>query len=261
MTSGPDQVLDFRAAIEKNRQVFALQHAYAYYAFFGLTEAYDRVGRRLQSGRDAKGKSYVSLIPFLLIVQRQSMSAFEVLASYRSYESWVLLRPALEAALIMGKWVDDPENAAIWNSRGTRKTEYIKHFSGKGLISTSLPYAGALRSVLDRLNDEFVHANEPYYSRHTNAQAVSGDNILLRLEFFDDDGDLACHTLAFLHLCAVIADSLDEMLATILPSTGEPAPIGHALEVELQARAESVRGDAVHDRTLLELGLWPAAAV
>jgi hypothetical protein len=28
----------------------------------------------------------------------------------------VLLRPGIEAALIIGKWVDDPRNAEIWKN-------------------------------------------------------------------------------------------------------------------------------------------------
>jgi hypothetical protein len=131
MASGVDQVLGFQAAIEKNRLIFLLQHAYAYFAFFGLCEALDCVARRLQTGRDANGKSHVSLLPFLLIVQRQAMNAFEALSTCRSYEAWVTLRPAIEAALVMRKWIENPQNAAIWSARETRKTEYIKTFSGK----------------------------------------------------------------------------------------------------------------------------------
>lgn len=262
MASGADQVLAFRAMLEKNRQVFSLQHAYAYFAFFGVCEALDRVGRRLQTGRDANGKSHVSLLPFLLIVQRQSMNAFEALASCRSYEAWVLVRPAIEAALIMGKWVDDPENAAIWSSRETRKTEYIKTFSGKTLISSSLPRASDIRAVLERLNDEFVHANEPYYSRHTSAEPLPGGDIFLRLEFFDESQDIEPHALAFLHLMLIVADALDAMLATTLPATGPHKPAIGVLERELDERASRARAaDPAHETTLDRLGLWLQAAV
>lgn len=262
VASGADEVLSFLAMLEKNRVFFSLQHAYAYHAFFGISEALDRVGRRLQSGRDAGGRTHISLLPFLLIVQRQAMSAFEALSSCRSYEAWVLIRPALEAALITGKWVDNPENAAIWSNRHTRKTEYIKSFSGKGLVSLSLPNAAALRSVMDSLNDEFVHANEPYYSRHISAAGLPNRDVFLRLEYFDDDADIEAHCVAFLHLLASVVDALDSMLATTLTNTGSHKAILNALEVELDARAARVRdSNAAHDKTLAELGLWPRAAV
>ena len=98
MTSGASHVLEFRATIEKNRQIFSLQHSYAHFAFFGLCEAFEVVGKRLQTGRDKNSKTRQSFIPFVLLMERQAMNAFEALSSYRSYEAWVLIRPALEAA-------------------------------------------------------------------------------------------------------------------------------------------------------------------
>lgn len=257
MTRPANAVLNFHGAIEKNRTVYALEHSYGYYAFFGLYEMFDRAGQRLQTGRDANGRSHVSLLPFLLLMLRQCMNAFEALSSCRSYEAWVSLRPAIESALIMGKWVDDPDNAAIWGDRVGRKTEYIKTFSGKGLISTSLPRAVEIKEVLDRLNDEFVHANEPYYDRHVSAEPLKKENVFLRVDYFDTDEEVQTHTLAFLHLVAVLVDSVDSMLAKILPTTGEHRPNAPRLAVELASRASRLRSSgAVPERVLRELGLW-----
>lgn len=256
-TGGAHRVLEFRAALEKNRQIFSLQYPFAYFAFFGLCEAFDRVGRRLQTGRDSKGKSYVSLIPFLLIVQRQAMSAFEALASCRSYEAWMLIRPALEATLIIGKWVDDPDNAVLWSDREVRRHEYASAYTGKGLVSKSLPRSAEIRMTLGRLNDEFVHTNVAYYSRHTNAQPAADGDIFLRLEFFDDGEDTETHACAFLHLLAVLADSLDNLFASVLPTTGASRPITSALEQEIGERALKLRtAGKQHAVTLAELGLW-----
>lgn len=257
MGDGENHVLGFRAAIERNRQIFSLQRPYAYFAFFGICELFQKIGRRLQTGRDTNGKPHVGLLPFLLIIQRQAMSAFETLATCRSYEAWVPARAGLESALTMGKWVDDPENAAIWDSRHTRKKEYIKTFSGQGIVSISLPRSADIRGVLDRLNDEFVHANEPYYSRHTTAEPLPDGNIFLRLEFFDDDDDREAHSLAFLHLMALIADSLDAMLANKLPETGAHKPSLDRVKEALREHASRIRDvDPAHDTTLSQLGLW-----
>ncbi len=228
MPSKPERFLDFRATIEKNRQVFSLQHSYAYFAFFHLCGAFDSIGKRLQTGRDGNSKTHVSLLPFALLMERQCMNAFEALSSHRSYEAWVLIRPGLEAALHMGKWVDDPENAAV---------------------------------VLARLNDEFIHMNEPYYTRHITAKPLPDAAIFLGLDYFDADDDIEPHTLAFLHLVAVLIDSVDSMLATLLTNTGPHIPQAPSVGRDLADRTSRLRSlDARHERTLRELGLWFVAA-
>jgi hypothetical protein len=257
MASGPDHIFEFRAAVEKNRQIFSLQHAYAHFAFFGICEGFESIGKRLQIGRDRNSKSHVSLVPFVLLMERQSMNAFELLSTYRSYEAWVLIRPALEAALYMGKWVDDPENAAIWSTREDRRTEYIKTFTGKALVSQSLPRAPEINAVLTRLNDEFMHANEPYYTRHITAERLSEDEIFLGVEYFDTEEDVEPHALAFLHLLAVLRDSVESMLATLLTGTGPYTAQAPKLATELASRASQLRiRDAKSEKTLRELGLW-----
>ncbi len=257
MPSKPERFLDFRATIEKNRQVFSLQHSYAYFVFFHLCGAFDSIGKRLQTGRDRNSKTHVSLLPFALLMERQCMNAFEALSSHRSYEAWVLIRPGLEAALHMGKWVDDPENAAVWSARETRRTEYIRTFSGKGLVSTSLPRAAEICAVLARLNDEFIHMNEPYYTRHMTAKPLPDAEIFLGLDYFDADDDIEPHTLAFLHLVAVLIDSVDSMLATLLTNTGPHIPQAPSVGRDLADRTSRLRSlDARHERTLRELGLW-----
>jgi hypothetical protein len=258
MTTGEDQVFGFRGAIERNRATFALQHAFAFHAFFGLCECLDRAGRRLQTGRNVDGKSLVSLIPFLALAQRQAMNAFEAFATFRSYDGWILFRPAIEAALIMGKWVDDTENAAIWSAREIRKTEYIKNFSGKGLVSRALPRAADLKVVLDRLNDEFVHANEPYYHRHTSVQDAGPGHVNVRVEFFDSKDDGEVHVVAFLHFVAIIADAIDEMLATALPSTGPHIAAAPQLRSELRDRVDRLRSSSPEAGAVLDrLSMWP----
>ena len=256
--SGEDHVLGFRGAVERNRATFALQHAFAFHAFFGLCECIDGAGRRVQTGRNAAGKSLVSLLPFLLLAQRQAMNSFETLTTFRSYDAWMLLRPGIESVLIMGKWIDDPENAAIWGSRATRKTEYIKTFSGKGLISLALPRAAELKAVLDRLNDEFVHANEPYYHRHTTLQNAGPDHVYLGVDFFDGTEDAEIHTVAFLHLVAAMVDSMDEMLARVLPTTGPHVACAPRLRATLAERALRLLRDVPQAPAVLaQLGLWP----
>ena len=113
---------------------------------------------------------------------------------------------------------------------------------------------------MDRLNDEFVHTNEPYYTRHKNAEGLPGGDIFLRLEFFDETEDVKSHALAFLHLTLLIADALDQMLAVTLPATGAHKPLILDLERTLGERVAQCRAVGhSHEKTLDELGLWPAS--
>ncbi len=71
------------------------------------------------------------------------------LSSRSSYDGWMLLRPAIESVLIIGKWVEDKENAAIWSDRVARKTEYIKAFPARDLFLGRFAATAELKGVLD----------------------------------------------------------------------------------------------------------------
>lgn len=81
MPDGEIKLLEYRAAIQQNREIFLLQRAYAFHAFAGVMDYFDSIGQRTQIGRDVNGKSHVGLIPFILLAQRQAMNAFEVLST------------------------------------------------------------------------------------------------------------------------------------------------------------------------------------
>lgn len=122
-------------------------------------------------------------------MQRQAVNAFLSLASQQSFQAWVLLRPCLESCL------NDPANAAIWSNKEEDWKTYNKTFQGKSLHSASLPRADEIQTVLKTINGDFLHTNPRYYDRHTDVVRVDDDNLVLQVQYFDDERE---------HLCAYL---------------------------------------------------------
>jgi hypothetical protein len=210
-----DAILRYRSALAYNREVFLIEHSEFVKALSSLDNNFNIFLDVLSTMRDPDRKSYVSLIPFVLLLQRQSRAAFEALTAFQSYLAWVLFRPGIEALLIIGKWVDDPASAKIWQNRKEDWKGYKSAYSGKALISTSLPSSGRIQRVLSKVNDDFVHANPDYYSRHFKAGTGDPGYLNLWLDYFDDGVLLEAHAMAFLHLLLVMQDGLASLLAKL----------------------------------------------
>ncbi|HEY9141172.1 MAG TPA: hypothetical protein VIN93_09785 [Bryobacteraceae bacterium] len=213
-----DQILDYRSVLAYNREVFLIEHGELIKAFSAIDANFSALVEAPRTMRDASGKSYVSLIPFLLLFQRQSRAAFEAFAVHQSYQGWVLLRPGIESVLIIGKWVDDPANAKIWQNRNKEpnrkehRKAYQNAYSGPALRSKCLPSSERIQTVLSKVNDNFVHANPDYYDRHLKAGAGDPGYVNFWLDYFDDDTLLETHVLAFLHLVLVMQEALLDLL-------------------------------------------------
>lgn len=256
MAPGRQVILDYRAALGKNQDIFLLNHPYAFHAFGGLNDCFLQLGQRLQTGRDKNRKTYVSFIPFLLPMQRQALSAFQALSSHQSYQAWVLLRPCLESALIMGKWVDNRKNVDIWKNRASDPKAYRQAYSGKALRSAALPRAGDIQSVLSRINDDFMHLNRAYYSRHTEMRPAGESAHHLLVQYFDDDVDHQAHTYAFLHLMAVVLESMSGLLDGLFGPAAADCGL-RELEDLLRPGIAALAGEHPDRNSILvELGLW-----
>jgi hypothetical protein len=153
-------------AREKNRELFAKAYSSVLQAFEVSVQGFALLAQQLRDGRDENGKSHVRLGPFFFIMQRQVMAAYDALMSRQAYLAWVTVRPGVECALIMGKWIDDKANADIWSNRFDDRAAYRKAYEGKGLESRALPRSVAIRKALSEINDLFVHPNPMYYYRH-----------------------------------------------------------------------------------------------
>jgi hypothetical protein len=260
MGSGREAILNYQAAAARNRDIFLLNHAYAFHAFGGLNDNFEILGHILQTGRNANGKTYVSFVPFLLLMQRQSLSAFQLLWSHQSYQAWVLLRPALESALIMGKWVDSTANARLWERRREEPDKYRNEYSGKKLISKSLPEAAAIQSVLGRINDDFMHLNADYYSRHMQMRPEGSNAYNVLIQYFDADDDHAAHLLAFLHLLGQCQDSVLGLLQAVCPGFDDVKHVLPIIEKALKTKATALVADRPESKAVLkQLGLWTFA--
>jgi hypothetical protein len=107
-TGSGNPLLENHARLVYNREVFLANCRFGLHGFTRIDENFGLLGGMLTQRRDKAGFSHVSLVPFILVMQRQVYAAFELISTYQSFQAWVLLRPCLESALIMGKWVDDP---------------------------------------------------------------------------------------------------------------------------------------------------------
>ena len=211
-------ILEYRSALAYNREVFLIERSEMMKAFSAIDEVFLKLIEYPRTMRDLDGASHVSLVPFILLLQRQSRAAFEALSVFQSYQAWVLLRPGIEAVLIVGKWVDDPSSAQIWKNRVQDRRAYQKEYTGKALRSRSLPDSDRIQGVLSKVNDDFVHANPDYYLRHLQMSAGDPGYVNFLLGYFDDDILQEAHLLAFLHLLLVLEKSLAALLVKLFGS-------------------------------------------
>jgi hypothetical protein len=214
-----NDILHYRAGQAYNREIFLLQHADYFRAFDAIDKNFSALIEPLSTLRDGNGKTYVALMPFVFLLQRQSRAAFEAFSTYQSYMGWVLLRPGIESVLIIGKWIDDPENAKIWANRQKDRRSYQKTYSGHALCSKSLPASAAIRRALTKVNDDFIHANPEYYARHLRTEQPDEKTVQFWLNYHDDDVLLNAHVLAFLHLMLLMQEALAGLISGLFGQT------------------------------------------
>lgn len=250
-------VIDYRGVMSANREIFLLNFREEFFAF---TDTYDRlnsISGVVSTTRARAGHSHVSHLSWLMIIGRQFLNSFECMSTSRSYDAWVLLRPALESALVMGKWIDDRINSDIWENRDNDKKSYMDTYEGKALLSKSLPDSSGVRSVLCRVNDDFMHSNPRYYFRHTKMN-VNPHGVVLGLLFTDDGVEHEAHLFAYLHFTRFLVHCIGRMFE---------AEFGDlpALKADLagfQSRFKERVVRFAHDNpmsvpVLTEFGLWP----
>ena len=88
-----------------------------------------------------QAKTTYHLAPFIEMMHRSARTAFELFACRQSPQAWAAMRPFVEAPIVMGKWIDDPQNAVIWQSRHAGKSarkQYHDAYGGSNLLLTNL---------------------------------------------------------------------------------------------------------------------------
>ncbi len=253
-----DQLLDYRKTLHKNSEIFLLNFREEFRTFGFTCNYIDRFIRVVSKDHMITGKTLISFVPYLSIIQRQYHSAFQAFSVFQSYNGWVLLRPAIESALIMGKWLDDRDNLEVWKKHEEDWRKYSNIYSGKNLVSVSLPDSSSIQSVLKIINDLFMHANPSYYHRHTELNQVDENNFFLKVAWFDDQKDHENHLYAFLHVTALILNKVGQMLIPLYKNTSPFLVDLEGLQKNFRDKvAELAKTDELNYKTLSELGLWP----
>lgn len=257
MNHGLD-ILRCRAALNQYREVFLMTFRAEIESFDAADKLLARWITLVPPLPAAKGRDAITPAPFLQIMQRQERNAFEALTEYQSARAWAALRPFVEAPLIVGKWLDDPQNAVIWLSRNSGKSarkDYQDAYSGDALKPQTLQGGDAIRLVLARLGDDFLQTQARFYTRPV-AFAPGGPRGAA--DGADDPADHRAHLYAVLHLLWFVLRSTGRMLA---PSAGNRPELKIDLErIERDFAAPAIalaRENETHKNVLTQLGLWP----
>jgi len=251
-----DEYLSYLATQTTNRQIFLLSFAPDFHSFRRLFHALRSTWARLGNERDSSGQSHAGLLPFANIMVRHTLVGFQHISSYQSFLAWLTFRPGLEALLMIGKFVDDPANAAIWKNRQANRKSYHECFSGGALESKSFPQSAAFRQILGRLNDDFMHPN-PNFAYRDSTQRDQGNTVLLEIHFFDRDLELhEAHILAYLNLLSLILGASEGMVNNLCgPSALAPPREDYSKQQNLRAAKIAAGNDSAR-KVLEELGLW-----
>jgi hypothetical protein len=253
----------YRASLESSRTWFLEHHGAVVQSFQVLDDGFALLLTALQVGRDGNDKTHISLAPLLMILQRQSFVALDALSSMQAYQAWVLVRPGLECALFMGKWMDDVANYQVWYRRFEDPQLYRRTFSGKALQSNSLPRSSELQGALKGINDSFAHPNQDYYLRHIGMTELESGDIEFKLRFFDEDSFHRASVLSLLHLLIVTQDSIARMFAARFVNLDlEPAHFGlQGFEGQQRPAARKAAATGATEAYLIrDLGLWDLEA-
>lgn len=249
-------LIQYRAAVKQNCEVFLVNHTIDFTTFSRIDRSFDELLHLIHGRRTAEGKSQFSLLPMLMLMQRQARVAFDAMSTCQSYQAWVMLRVALEAALVVGKWFDDSKNVEIWKNRVEDPGAYQHAFSGRKLCSSSLHRSSDLQRVLRRVNDLYVHPNPDYCLRHLRSLSVGQDERVLALHYFDSESELEAHVVSFLHLLIIIQDSIAKLLMSLFQDLQVDVGL-ESFESVYAERAQVAAAQSVPIQALLtELGLW-----
>lgn len=249
--------LDYAATQVRNRETFFLNYGNDFRAFSYQIDTLLAIWSRIGTEKDLLGRLHTDILLFANILFRHAILGFQHIASYQSYLAWLVFRPGLEAFLFLGKFVDDPTNAKIWKERLINHKEYQKTFSGKGLLSKSLPRCNDFRDVLTRLNDGFMHPNLDFTYRDMGINDA-GEKLTLVIQFFDVNSDEhEGHLLAYLNLLDQILLASESLVNVLYGRQSNASSFRHTFAEAKEERATNL---SLHSSTakkvMEEFGLW-----
>lgn len=245
--------LDYVSTQVRNREAFLLNYREDFTWFEGFLKRIEETWKPIGTTRDPQGQSHAGLIPFVNLLVRHAIFGFHALSCYQSYLTWLLFRPGLEALLIIGKFVDDPENANIWKNRHSDRARYMDTFS-RNLVSSSIPRSAEFRGVLTRLNDEFTHPNPDFVYRDMTV-CPTGTSVVVEAQYFDLSEKIhEAHLLSYLNLLDLISITCQRLVADILGvPISTPSPTYRDKNL---LRATTLVEILLSRKIMQELGLW-----
>lgn len=253
-----EKLIDYRANLQKNSDVFLFNFKEEFAAFGEIVDCIDRFLSVISTHHTVEGKSILDFVPFLAYIERQYLSSFQAFATYQSYQGWVALRPAIESALIMGKWRDDKKNSEIWLEHESNWKAYNSVYMGRSLVSESLPDSAMIQGALKLLNDRYLHVNPSYYSRHLGSRSLPQGDFYIEVLLTDPQDDLELGLYCYLHLTIFILHKLGLMFQPLFEKK-EPfdVPLEKFFKV-LGPKAARLSQRSTESATeLKKLGLWP----
>ena len=158
-----DALGSYLSALEAARARFRNRHPQALTCMEGIASNFAILKAAEQQLAEA-GSKRSRTAPFLQIMERQTLSAFDAISTYRSVPATGALRPAIEAALITGKWLDDEDNVSIFLSREGNLHQFTRSFTGLAVISRSLRCSAALQIFLKKADETALSVTPAAYT-------------------------------------------------------------------------------------------------
>jgi len=239
----------------RNNQAFLLNFEKDFRVFCFLLDVFRSRWARIGKEIDSHNRSLVGLLPFLQLFLRHSIFGFQHLGSFQGFLSWLNFRPGLESFLILGKFIDEPANAEIWKNREKDWRTYTSTFSGKPLISRSMPRSSDFQNVLSKINDGFMHPNPEFTFRDVTIYDQEHE-VLLATEYFDLNPEVhEAHLLAYLNLTQNVILSSNQLLNTLFNEqlTYVSKPYS---EINGSRAASLANKNPDAKKIMEELGLW-----
>ncbi len=253
-----NSILQYRSTVARNSETFLLNFSEEFSAFTETDSKLYEIGVFMSSNRTKNGESLVGFLPYMLIMQRQLRNAFQLLSTYQSYQTWVLARPFFESSLIMGKWLDDGKNFEIWKKQKENWKAYNQCYSGKKLISNSLPNSSDIQGVLKKINDIYMHVNPQYFFNNHFLKGLENEEVLLTVPFTDEPNYHEANLYSFLHVTLFVVGSVGEMLKNQYGQNKVFNINLSGLQIVFKEKIKQlVKSDSESKKMLIEYGLWP----
>ncbi|MCK4329814.1 hypothetical protein KAX02_08220 [candidate division WOR-3 bacterium] len=213
------ELLHYRTVLTYNREYFLLIYGYEFKIFEFMDLQLNSISQQLARQKSKKTQLKNEILPFLQIIVKQGRNAFELLSQYQSNDAWLTLRPAIESILYIGKFLDNHSNFELWMARRElwknrdknreKWDSYRKQFIRDNLISKSIQKSTEFLELLNKINNEFAHANYSYYEKSFRIRPVAKNEYYMIFPFIDENPDVhMAYVFAFIHMYYCIIKSL-----------------------------------------------------